>query len=349
MRPFAPHAGPFREPDMKKILIAALAAVLAGAALWALTRSDESPDLVLWGNVDQREIDLAFLDSERIAEVLAEEGSAVKKGQVLARLETRRLRDRIAAGEASLAAAQAALERNLNGTRPEDIDRARAAAASAGAEAAYAAATWKRYAGLWQRTSGTAVSRQDVDAAKLRLDVARAKEKEALKALRLAEIGPRREDIDRARAERDRAAADLAGLRHRLEDAELAAPADAIVSKRLLEAGDMASPARAVFSLAVTSPKWVRAWVSESSLSLLKPGMAAQVTCDSFPGEQIAGTVGFIAPTAQFTPKNVETEDLRTALVYEVRVYVKDEENRLRLGMPATVTFRNARRGIAAK
>lgn len=103
---------------MKKIIIAVLVLALAGAAFWAFTRTDESPDLVLWGNVDQREVDLAFLDSERIAEVLAEEGSAVKKGQVLARLETRRLRDRIAASEAALAAAEAALKRDLNGTRP---------------------------------------------------------------------------------------------------------------------------------------------------------------------------------------------------------------------------------------
>jgi HlyD family secretion protein len=334
---------------MKKIIIAVLVLALAGAGFWAYTRTDKNPDLVLWGNVDQREVDLAFLDSERIAEVLAEEGSAVKKGQVLARLETRRLRDRIAASEASLAAAEAALKRDLNGTRPEDIDRARAAAASAKAETAYAKATWQRYAGLWKRTSGTAVSRQDVDEAKLKLDVARAREEEAQKALRLAEIGPRAEDIDRTRAERDRAQAELTDLKHRLEDAELVAPTDAIVSKRLLEAGDMASPSRAVFSLAVTSPKWVRAWVGESSLSLLKPGMAAEVTCDSFPGEKIPGTVGFISPTAQFTPKNVETEDLRTALVYEVRVYVKDEDNRLRLGMPATVTFRDARRSAFAK
>jgi HlyD family secretion protein len=82
---------------------------------------------------------------------------------------------------------------------------------------------------------------------------------------------------------------------------------------------------------------WVRAYVPEPSLGKLVPGMRAEVTTDSYPGKTYKGWVGFISPTAEFTPKNVETPDLRTRLVYEVRVYICDPQGELRLGMPATV------------
>jgi HlyD family secretion protein len=101
----------------------------------------------------------------------------------------------------------------------------------------------------------------------------------------------------------------------------------------------MASPLRPVFSLAITDPKWVRAYVSEPDLGKVRPGMAASVAVDSFPGRRFDGWVGFISPVAEFTPKAVQTEELRTSLVYEVRVFVKDPADELRLGMPATVTL----------
>jgi HlyD family secretion protein len=104
-----------------------------------------------------------------------------------------------------------------------------------------------------------------------------------------------------------------------------------------LEPGDMASPQKPVFSLAITDPKWVRAYVSESDLGKIREGMAAAVAVDSFPKRRFDGWVGFISPVAEFTPKAVQTEELRTSLVYEVRVFVKDPSDELRLGMPATV------------
>ena len=99
----------------------------------------------------------------------------------------------------------------------------------------------------------------------------------------------------------------------------------------------MASPQKPVFSLAITDPKWVRAYVSESNLGKIHEGMAAAVAVDSFPNRRFEGWVGFISPVAEFTPKPVQTEELRTSLVYEIRVFVKDPSDELRLGMPATV------------
>lgn len=106
-----------------------------------------------------------------------------------------------------------------------------------------------------------------------------------------------------------------------------------------MEPGELATPQRPVFSLAVTDPKWVRAYAPESALGRLQLGAPASVVTDSFPDEALEGELGFISSVAEFTPKSVQTEDLRASLVYEVRVFVEDPQDRLRLGMPATVRF----------
>jgi len=126
-------------------------------------------------------------------------------------------------------------------------------------------------------------------------------------------------------------------MNHQLQEAELKSPIDAVVRARLLEPGDMASPQRPAFTLAITDPKWVRAYVAEPDLGRVRPGQEARVTTDSHPGQPIVGKVGYISSVAEFTPKTVQTEELRSSLVYEIRVMVDDKEDRLRLGMPATV------------
>ena len=159
----------------------------------------------------------------------------------------------------------------------------------------------------------------------------------AQQALALIVAGPRLEEVAEAEARLRAAEAQLALLQQQLADAQLVAPVHGIVRTRLMEPGEMASPQKPVFSLAVTDPKWVRAYVSEPDLGKVSPGMAASVAVDSFPERRFDGWVGFISPVAEFTPKAVQTAELRTSLVYEVRVFVKDPGDALRLGMPATV------------
>ena len=326
---------------MQKIRIFAVLALVAlgGVLLWQHFFTAGSGRLELYGNVDQRQIALAFLDSERVAEVLVEEGEEVVRGQVLARLETRRLRDSIVVLEFEVASAEAALNRLKNGTRPEEIDQARAAVVAEEAEVAFARIQYDRYNSVWKSSGGKAVSQQDVDETRLRFNVAMARLNQAQEALRLAEAGPRWEDIAEGEAVLLASRGSLQDLQNRLGDAELRCPHDSVVQSRLLEPGDMAAPNRAVFSLAILDPKWVRAYVSGTDLGLVQPGMEALVYTDSFPDTPMPGRVGFISSVAEFTPKTVQTPELRTALVYEVRILVKDPENRLRLGMPATVLF----------
>lgn len=321
-----------------KIIIILIILAGLGALGWHYWGHRQPEPFVLYGNVDQRQVELAFIDSERIAEVLVEEGEIVEPGQVVARLETRRLRDRIAALEAQVKASEITLTKLQNGTRPEEIDQARSAVESAKSDVDYANNQYERYRELWEK-SPNSISVKDVDQWRNQLKVAREQLVQAEKSLALALEGPRWEDVAEAGANLELNRRNLAEQQNRLKDAELTGPSRTVVRRRLMEPGDMASPQKPVLSLAVLSPKWVRAYVSEAQLGFVKPGMDATVTIDSYPDQGIPGKVGFISSVAEFTPKTVQTTELRTSLVYEVRVYVDDHDDRLRLGMPATVSF----------
>lgn len=320
----------------KGILAVALLALAAGLAWRAYQHEENSTNetLQLYGNVDIREVDLTFNNSEHIGELLVQEGDRVRKGQMLARLHRERLEASVAVATANVASHKAALARLETGSRPEEIRQARADVNAARAKAVDAELTYKRNLKL---ETQKAASQQAVDDARSRVEAARADLKVAEEALVLSIQGPRVEDIDEARAGLMAQEAQLKLSQQVLSDADLYAPADGVIRNRLLEVGDMASPQKPVFSLALTDPVWVRAYLPESMLGRIALGSGATVSTDSFPGKAYRGWVGYISPTAEFTPKNVETPDLRTRLVYQVRVYVCNPDNELRLGMPATV------------
>jgi len=325
-------------------VIGAVVLLVGGTALliWRGHRHGERGELLLYGNVDLRQIDLPFNGNERIAAVDAQEGDRVRAGQVLARLDSSRLQPQVAKAEAEVAAQQQVVERLQHGNRPEEIAQARANMKAARAEADDARAQYQRVSSLSDRTNGRAVSRQDLDAARASLDSTEARLEMNQKGLALEIAGPRKEDIAQAQAQLRSDQAQLALLQQQLDDAQLRAPVDAVVRARLMEPGEMASPQKAVFTLAITDPKWVRAYVDEGNLARIREGLAATVTVDGLPGQSISGWVGFISPVAEFTPKSVETAELRSSLVYEVRVFVNDPQDRLRLGMPATVHISRA-------
>jgi HlyD family secretion protein len=257
---------------------------------------------------------------------------------VLARLDTSRLTPQIAQAEAQVAVQQAAVDRLHHGSRPEEIAQAQATVDAAKADADNARTQNQRIASLAASPGGRAsVTERDVDSAKATLDSAAARLAVSQRAYDLAVAGPRAEDIAQAEAQLKASEAQLALLKQQLKDADLIAPVAGVVRSRLMEPGEITSPQRPVFSLAVVDPKWVRAYASEPDLARIGPGMRATVAVDGLPGKRFDGWIGFISPVAEFTPKAVQTEELRTSLVYEVRVFVKDQENVLRLGMPATV------------
>jgi HlyD family secretion protein len=325
---------------MKRMVLVVLTLIVVGVIgwLWWLNRKGAaSHELVLHGNLDLRQVQLSFNNSERIAAVLVQEGDRVREGQVLARLDTSRLGPQVAQAEAQAAAQRQVLTRLRNGSRPEEIAQARANVDSAKADTLNARQQYERVKSAMEASAGRAVRQQDVDNAKAVLEVAEAKLSVNQRALELAVAGPRKEEVAEAEARLQANEAQLALLRQQMADAQLVAPVHAVVRTRVMEPGDMASPQKPIFTLAITDPKWVRAYVSEPDLGKVHSGMAASVMVDSFPNRRFEGWVGFISPVAEFTPKTVQTEELRTSLVYEVRVFVKDPSDELRLGMPATV------------
>jgi HlyD family secretion protein len=324
---------------MRKLLIGTLVVLVlaaAGTLWWSAQHDDDADELALYGNVDLRQIELAFNNSERIAVVLVQEGDRVRKGQVLARLDTSRLEPQLAQVEAQAAAQRFVVQRLRNGSRPEEIAQARANIEAARAEAVNARLQHERLESAAEISGGRAVRQQDVDNAKAAVRVAEARLVVNQRALDLALAGPRKEEVAEAEARLRANEAQAALLRQQLADSQLMAPIDAVVRTRVMEPGEMASPQKTVLSLAITDPKWVRVYVSEPDLGKVRYGMAAAVQVDSFPDRRFQGWVGFISPVAEFTPKSVHTEELRTTLVYEVRIFVKDPEDNLRLGMPAT-------------
>ena len=326
-----------RFSPVRSTLAALIMAALVLSACSDDRRSgDRSAPLTLYGNVDIREVQLAFQDAGRIRALPVDEGARVAAGQVVAELDPTRYQLELQRLNGEVAAQTQVLARLRQGSRPQEVARARAAAASARASLADAATQLAR---KQQLRTVNRISVQEVDTARTRVETLQANLKAAEEEVSLVVEGPRQEDIAAAEASLAALAAarDLAA--QRLEDTRLLAPAAGVIRTRILEPGAMAAPGAPVFTLALTDPLWVRAYISEPDLGLVHEGMRAEVRTDTLPDKAYQGWVGFISSTAEFTPKTVETTELRTKLVYRARIFVCDPQQELRLGMPVTVTL----------
>jgi HlyD family secretion protein len=325
------------KPRNLRLIILLLILILAAAGGCLRYQQQTSPRqdaLTLYGNIDLRQVQLAFNESARIERMEAQAGDRVQAGQLLATLDGRRFHADLDAAEANLEARQAALKRLLAGSRPQEIERLRGVVAADQAELTAARRTYQRTERL---TRQDMASRQSLDQARAAMDAARGKLQADRQSLDLAVAGPRQEDIAEARA----AVAAARSQRHlaqiAVDDIKLQAPSAGVIRNRILESGDMASPSQPVFTLALTDPVWARVYVEEPDLGHVRMGMPATIHSDSFPGKSFKGWIGYISPTAEFTPKSVETSRVRSELVYQARVYACNPDGKLRLGMPVTV------------
>lgn len=324
-----------RHAALRRVAPLLLLAILGGGvAAYVRHTHGDSAGLQFFGNVDIRQVQLAFHDTGRVLRLHVREGETVRAGQLLAELDPVRYESAAARAEAQVALQRAVLARLEAGSRPEEIAEVKARVRAA--EAALKDAERRRDR-TRQLAENDYASQQTLDDTVTAVDTAAANLDALRQACELAIQGPRKEDIAAARAQLAANEAALALARQEVADTRLYAPADGIIQNRVLEAGDMASPQTPVFTVALTDPVWVRAYVPETDLGRIFEGMAASVTTDSFPGKTYAGWVGYISPASEFTPKQVETTDLRTRLVYQIRVFVANPGNQLRLGMPATV------------
>lgn len=326
-------------PSTLRYCAAALGAVIILVVFFRARSSGDDAAAILHGNVEIRQVDTGFRVGGRIAAVLAEEGERVQAGQVLARLDTDLLEAEADRIRAQLAQQEATLQRLERGYRSEEIAGARADAAAAAALAENARINLHRVEAM---RSSNAISQKEVDNARGTYRNAAAKHKAAREQLALVSAGYREEEILAQRAVVAATRASLQQALIHLNDAELKAPQDGIVLTRAREAGAIVDTGQTVYTLSLVNPVWLRVYVDEPRLGRIRPGMRVEAETDAAPGRRFAGHVGYIAPAAEFTPKNVETYEVRTSLVYRIRVQVEDPDNIMRQGMPVRVFLPDA-------
>jgi HlyD family secretion protein len=289
--------------------------------------------LTIQGNIDVRQVNLSFKVAGRIDRLMVDEGDAVTAGQPVAVLDVRYFEDDLALAKAQRDQAAANYDRLKSGFRVEEIEQARAQENERQATLTRAEQDYRRVAAL--RSTG-GVSAQDYDLARATLAEAEARVRSAAASRALYEAGSRAEDVAAARAQLAATDAQVVQAERRLADRTLYAPNDGVILTRARETGAIVNAGETVFTLTLASPVWVRTYVDEADLGAVKPGMPAAVTTDTPGGRRYTGHVGFVSPTAEFTPKTVETRELRTDLVYRLRVVVDDPDGGLRQGMPVT-------------
>lgn len=308
-----------------------MVAVLAGC-----NSKGSAEGIILSGTVEARETALAFQVTGRIARLLVDEGHTVKSGDEIALLVDDDYALALQRVRAEAAAAQAALAVLEAGSRGQELKVAEAALEKALAEQRFAEEDVARIASLIKKKLA---SQEQLDLARLRRDVAQASMRQARQNLLLLQEGPRKEEIARARAELEARANAVKTAERQLAYTRLVSPVSGIVSLREAEAGEVVSAGQPVFKVAELARPWVRAYLNESDLARVRLGQSARVTVDGLPGKQFNGILSFISPKAEFTPKSVETRELRVDLVYRVKIELEDPQGILKLGMPADVAI----------
>ncbi|WP_039055197.1 secretion protein HlyD [Enterobacter sp. Bisph1] len=323
-----------KKPLVVTLIVVVLLAALGGGWMWYQRQQDRP--LTLYGNVDIRTVNLSFRVGGRLAALMVDEGDAIRAGQTLGEIDKAPYENALLQAKANVAAAQAKYSLASAGYRAEEIAQAVSAVRQAQAAYDYAQNFYQRQQGLM---NSRAISANDLENARSARDQAQASLKSAQDKLSQYRAGNRPQEIAQAKASLEQAEAALAQAQLDLHDTTLLAPSNGTVLTRAVEPGSMLSAGSTVFTLSLTRPVWVRAYIDERNLHLAQPGQAILLYTDGRPDKPYHGKIGFVSPTAEFTPKTVETPDLRTDLVYRLRIIVTDADDSLRQGMPVTLRF----------
>jgi HlyD family secretion protein len=318
------------------VIILGVVAVLSIAGWFIYQQFTATPQriLTLQGNIDIRQVNVGFRVTGRVKEMKLEEGDVVHAGDLIATLDDVPYQDQVRLAEAQVAQAQANYSKMVNGYRPEEIQQAKAQLAQSQANYQNAVRYFERQDALQQ---SHVISKSDYDNALASRDSLKGQVDLAQANLNLELAGNRFEDIDSAKAQLENSKANLATARQNVDDCKLFAPVDGVIITRAVEPGTIVSTSSIIYSICQNEPVWVRTYVDERDLGRIYPGMKALVYNDTDPNHPYVGQIGFISPVAEFTPKNVETRELRTDLVYRLRVIIAKPDRYLRQGMPVTL------------
>ncbi len=383
------------EQDRKLIFIVLFAVLSMGVVSCSWFRKSDAGEISVSGNIELTETDIAFKTPGKLVELLIDEGDDAHKGMVVARLDRAQLEGQRDRAQATLQAAQSQMDqlqtaiqlqsettegqigqrqaelqqtqaqlRQLEaGSRSQEIAQARAVVTRARSEYELARTDYERGKSLYETRD---ISAQLYDQYKTRYETAAAQLKQAEEQLALVLEGPRREDIDAARAQVaraqaslrtteagrlevkqkqqqlesaradiERAKAELAVIEEQLKDTEAISPIDGVVLVKSAEVGEVVAAGTAVLTIGDVSHPWLRGYVSEGDLGRVHLGDKVKVTTDSFPGKVYSGQITFISSEAEFTPKQIQTPEERAKLVYRIKIDVENPNRELKSNMPA--------------
>ena len=382
---------------MKKRLIPILVAVAVLAVvgiLWSKRNGRDEARIKLSGNMELTQVDISFKVAGRLIERAVNEGDTVKKGQLIARVDqVQAMRQKQAqqAGvqsaemqlsqsatsiawqkttleadlemhRAEIRQAQATLDQLLNGSRPEEIQQAQAAATDARTQAEQARLDWDRAQMLYKDDDISTAQRDQFQA---RFNSTAAQLHQAEERLALVKEGPRKEEIAGARAalaraqaalkvseanqlevkrreedlgsrraEMDRARAQLGVVESQFDDTSAYSPIDGVVMVKSAEVGEVLAAGTTVVTIGDLDHPWLRGYIKETDLGRVKLGQKVKLSTDTFPGKAYWGRVSFIASEAEFTPKQIQTTEERVKLVYRIKIDVDNSSHELKSNMP---------------
>ncbi len=313
-----------------------IAAIVAAVLAWRIyfQEKGDGATLLLSGNMEVTEINVGFKLAGRVIELAQEEGQQVKKGDLLARLDNAELATIVSQNRAMLKEAASRLAELKAGSRPQEIEQARENVRVQEAELARVRKDYERAEVLYRNG---AISSSQFDAAKSAFEARSAQQKAAAESLSLVREGARKENIDAAESRQQQARAALATAEQRLQDTEIHSPIDGIVLRKNVELGETVGQGVSIYTIGDLANPWIKVYVKEDKLGLIKLGQKAKVTSDTYRGKTYDGWVSYISSEAEFTPKSVQTQEERVKLVFGVKVRVENPEQELKPSMPVDV------------
>jgi HlyD family secretion protein len=315
-------------------IILALLLVAGVLSSWLFSRGRQGSENILHlaGHIEATETDLAFKVAGKISVINFQEGDWIRAGQVVAQLEAEDLRDQVAVAEGRVTAAEANLTKLLAGSRPQEKREALAAVERAEADLRNKKLEFQRMQSLMERDAVAAANRDSAEAA---YRMAQETLREAKERYSLVIEGPRREDIDAAKAELEQGKADLKLARTRLSYAILTSPVNGAVLVRPAEPGEVLALGSPVLTIGDLDNIYFEGYIPETDLAKVRLGQNATITTDTYPGREYPAWVSFISAKAEFTPKTVETFKERVTLVYRTKIRANNPNYELKPGMPA--------------
>lgn len=290
-------------------------------------------NLTFYGNIDTRTVNVGFRFLGKIENITKDEGEIVKKDEILVKLDTASLEKSLEELNEKIFASKLELSKLQTGYRQEEILEAKAAMEEAIENLNKTKDTYNRQANLFKTKS---TSEENFTISQLNYKQALATLDKAKALYELRKNGYRDEDIKIQESNLKSLEIQAEKLKIDLNDSLIKAPVDGVILTRFKEIGAITNAGESILEIAKTDEFWVRAYIDEKNLGNIKPGLKMSIQTDSR-SENYEGVIGFISPVAEFTPKNIETQELRADLVYSFRVIVKNPDDKIRQGMPVTL------------